>query len=278
MHRTRIVLPLLLMLAAAASGQEPERKQTNRDMVPRAAQPFLFSETSLTPDAPPWSINYAGGYGERVTDPFGYSGIVQEVGIKGYLGNRFTLYARAAFGFPDEGRVSGAQQVEVIRDIIGGRSAQGFRLGIGLGGKLDYQNVGAAFSRLTATYETSFWRLNGNMIFEKAFGPGRDAIDVISSLGIQYRLWGNLYAGVEALGEDLEGFWEEDEAEGGAKLLLGPSFNLSPKNSRLSFSLCGGPVILANRSPVVPSDAIRDLPLKNGFTVQARLVYDLSGS
>ena len=92
-----------------------------------------------------------------------------------------------------------------------------------------------------------------------------------------YRVWRNLLAGVEALGEDLEGFWEEDEAEGGAKLLIGPSVNLSPKDSRFSLSACGGPVIYATRSQAVPSEAVRDLPFKNGFTVQARIVYDLSG-
>jgi len=257
-------------------GQEP-KKRPGMDAVSKAVQPFLFSVTTLTPGDRPWSINYAGGYGERVSDPFGYSGIGQEFALKGYLGNRFTLYAKTAFGFSDGQSVSSAQQVEVIRDLIGGKNNLGFRFGLGLGGSLDYDNVGAIFSRLTMAYDTSFWRLNGNIIFEKAFGNNRDAIDVITSVGIQYRLWGTLFAGVEALGEDLEGFWEENETEGGAKLLIGPSVNLSPKDSRFSFSLCGGPVFFATRSPVGRSDAIRDLPQQNGYTLQARVVYDLSG-
>ncbi len=276
MQKHIIAISLLLIWTTSILGQDPEITYAGNDKISKAPQPFLFSVTTLTPDTRPWSVNYAGTYGERVSDPFGFSGIGQEIALMGYLGNRFTLYAKAAFGFSDGVRVSSAQQVEVIRDIIGGKSAQGFRLGLGLGGRLDYDTMGSLISRLTAAYTTSFWRLNGNLLFEKAFGNDRDAIDVITSIGIQYRLWNELYAGVEALGEDLEGFWEEEEAEGGAKLLVGPSFNLSPKNSRFSFSVCGGPVIYATRSQAGPSDAIRDLPLQNGFMVQARVVYDLS--
>jgi hypothetical protein len=277
MQKRLIAIPLLLIWTTALLGQDPEINSLVTDDLPKAPQPFLFSVTTLTPDTQRWSINYAGAYGERVTDPFGYSGLGQEIALMGNLGNRFSLYAKAAFGFSDGVGVASAQQLEVIRDIIGGKSTQGFRFGLGLGGRNDFDNVGALFSRLVATYNTSFWRLNGNILFEKAFGRKRDAIDVITSLGIQYRLWDNFYAGVEALGEDLEGFWEEEEAEGGAKILVGPSINLSPKESRFSFSTCGGPVIYATRSQAVASDAIRDLPRQNGFMVQARIVYDLSG-
>ena len=42
--------------------------------------------------------------------------------------------------------------------------------------------------------------------------------------------------GVEAIGEDLEGFWEEEEAEGGARLLMGPSLRISPAGRRCDAS------------------------------------------
>lgn len=57
--------------------------------------------------------------------------------------------------------------------------------------------------------------------------------------GLHYRLLGKLYGGYEAVGEDLKGLWDEDEAEGGAKILVGPSLNMTTNNSRISFSVSG---------------------------------------
>jgi hypothetical protein len=54
---------------------------------------------------------------------------------------------------------------------------------------------------------------------------------------------------VEVLGEDLEGFWEPEEAEGGARLFVGPSVRLAPPQRRWQVSLAAGPVIRASRSP-----------------------------
>lgn len=116
------------------------------------------------------------------------------------------------------------------------------------------------------------------MRFEKAFDKTRDKLDFISSLGYQHRLGDQLYLGIEALGQDLEGFWEKDEAEGGAKLMLGPSVNFTPNHSKLSFTLAGGPVFYATRSSVLPSEAIRELEsgaVRNGYTMRAMINFNL---
>lgn len=242
-----------------------------------ASQPFLFSVTSLTPNMQKWNAEYSGSYGDKVSSPFGYNGISQQFSVKGYLGNQFTLCANNSVGFPnDGGSISSAQQAEVIRDIIGGKKSKGFRLGISLGGKHDYSSVAAVFSRITTTLQTSFWRVSGNLVFEKAFASDRDAIDLTTSLGFQYKIFNNFFAGFEALGEDLEGLWKEDESEGGTKLLLGPSVNFIPNASRLAFSVCGGPVFYATKSHIIPSEANRNLYLENGLTIRFNVIYNLS--
>ena len=274
MSKNNLILVGFLLITLMTRGQQSE-KTLYSDFI-QSPRPFLFSMTTLTDASHAWSIDYSGGYGERISGAFGYAGIDQQIAVQGYLGNRFTLFAKAAVGFPDAGGVSTAQQAEVVRDIVGGKKAMGFRLGLGLGGWYDYERAGAATGRITAAFDTPFFRLNGNMLFEKAFASDRDAIDVITSIGFQYRVLGGLYAGVEALGEDLEGFWDDEEAEGGAKVLVGPSINLTPLSSGFSFSFSGGPVIYATQSQIeAPSEAIRDLPVKNGFTVRARIVYTL---
>lgn len=243
-----------------------------------SAQPFLFSFNTLTGDRPYWNVHYSGSYAEQTTGQFGYDGLGQQFGVKGYLGNRFTLYATAAVGFAHGGGVTSAQQAEVIRDLLGGKSANGFRLGAGLGLSRDWTNVKSAISRVTLSYDEQNWRSTGNMRFEKAFDSNRDKVDFITSIGFQHRIAKSWFAGVEAVGQDLEGFWEEDEAEGGAKLMIGPSINISPAQSNFSLSLSGGPVFYATRSQAIPSEAIREIGTiasGNGYTIRALINFDL---
>ncbi|MGY4383983.1 hypothetical protein ACVWYN_001009 [Pedobacter sp. UYP24] len=260
----KILLIALIGLGFTASAQQ-------------AAQPFLYTVNSLTGQEPQWNLHYSGSYGARTSGQFGYDGMGQQFGVKGYLGNRFTLYATAAIGFANRGGVTSSQQAEVLRDLIGGgKRSEGFRLGIGLGASRDWSNVKSATSRVVLSFDQSKWRATGNLRFEKAFDNSRDKLDFISSVGFQYRLSPSLFLGFEAVGQDLEGFWEANEAEGGAKLMVGPSLNLSPANSKLSFSFSGGPVFYATRSNALPSEAIRELgSTMNGYSLRALINFNL---
>jgi hypothetical protein len=243
-----------------------------------AIQPFMFSVNTLTGTSPYWAVNASSNYAQRTTGAFGYDGADQQLALKGYLGNRLTLYANADLGFAHNGSVASAQQVELIRDFIGGRSSYGARFGIGLGGNRDFSNVGAVFSRITAAYDAPKWRLGGNLRIEKAFASSRDGIDLVTSLGYQHRISGPVFAGFEMVGQDLEGFWETDEAEGGAKLLIGPSINIAPASSRFSISFSGGPVFYATHSTAIASGAIRDIgnsSMQNGYSIRVMVAFNL---
>ncbi|MHA4895416.1 hypothetical protein ACXZ1K_11725 [Pedobacter sp. PWIIR3] len=260
----KLLFTALLGLALGASAQQ-------------TPQPFLYTVNSLTGNSSYWNVHYSGSYGEHTSGQFGYDGMGQQFGVKGYLGNRFTLYATASLGFANKGGVNSAQQAEVLRDLIGGgKATHGFRLGLGLGASRDWSNVKSAISRIVLSYDQSKWRATGNLRFEKAFESSRDKLDFISSLGFQYRLSPSVFLGFEAVGQDLEGFWEADEAEGGAKLMVGPSLNVSPVNSKLSISLSGGPVFYATRSNILPSEAIRELGSSmNGYSLRALINFNL---
>lgn len=270
-----IVLSAVFNIAAMAQNQAVLKPGAAAATVP---QPFLFSVNTLTAATTGWAMNYSGSYGERTSGPFGYDGVDQQFAVKGYLGNRFTLYANAALGFSHNGAVNTSQQAEVIHDFIGGQKVFGPRFGLGFGVNRDFTNVAAIFSRVTAYFEAASWRIGGNLRFEKAFSSSRDDIDLITSLGFHHRVAGSLYAGIEAIGEDLEGFWDKEEAEGGAKLLLGPSVSMAPANSRFSFSISGGPVFYATHSQAMASEAIRDIGTigtQNGYTVRAMVTFSL---
>jgi hypothetical protein len=232
-------------------------------------QPFQFTINTLNPTARGWSLNYNGGYGQRTVTPLGYDGIDQNIGVKGYLGAKFTFLASMGIGFGNNGDIKSLQQVEALRDFIGGNLPSGFRLGAGLGFRREFNNDKVALSRVSAAYESINWRLGANVRFEKAFDKDRDGMDIISSIGVHRQISGSLFGGIEAVGQDLEGFWQTDEAEGGARLLVGPSLNFAPAASRFSFTLCGGPIIYATHStPAFNEFAVRELPTSNGFTMK----------
>ena len=232
-------------------------------------QPFLFTVNTLNPEARGWSLNYNGGYGQRTVTPLGYDGVDQNIGVKGYLGAKLTFLASMGIGFGNNGDIKSLQQIEALRDFIGGNAASGFRLGAGLGFRREFNNDKVALSRVTAAYENVKWRLGANVRFEKAFDNVRDGLDVISSIGVHRQISGEIFGGIEAIGQDLEGFWETNEAEGGARLLIGPSLNYAPESSRFSFTVCGGPIFYATRStPAYNQFAVRELPTSNGFTMK----------
>ena len=269
---------ILLILLTVLSGGSLIAQITEKSdlfLPARSTEPFLFSKTTLTPEDLKWSLDYSTSYGERVSGPFGNDGIGQQVGLKGYLGKQFTLYAHAAFGFTRDNAVTSAQQAEIIHDLIGGKKNQGLRMGIGLGASKDFSNIGSMLSRVTVSYDAPRWKAGGNVLFEKAFAANRDKVDIISSIGFHHIIFGKLYGGFEAIGQDLEGLWS-DEAEGGAKILVGPSLNMTTNNSKISFSLSGGPVFYASRNQVTNPDAIRELPSQSGLSLRAKVTFNLA--
>ncbi|MDR3693960.1 hypothetical protein [Mucilaginibacter sp.] len=237
-------------------------------------QPFLYTINALNPAARHWSLNYSGGYGQYTVTPLGFDGVNQNVAVKGYLGNRFTLFATMGIGFGTGGNTQTFQQAEIFKDFIGGKSASGFRFGTSLGVIREFSNDIVALSRLNAAYENAAWKLATNVRVEKAFSTVRDKFDVISSFGILRRINGQLFGGVEAVGQDLEGLWES-ETEGGAKVLVGPTLNYVPMGSRLSFSLCAGPIYYVTHSTVTLFDsAVRELPSNTGFTIKFNVGFN----
>lgn len=264
----KIYFGLLILLIAgfATKGQTLSQEPTSSLAQP---QPFLFTINTLNPAARAWSFNYSGGYGQNTVTPLGFDGVDQDFAVKGYLGNKFTLNASLGAGFATSGNIQTIQQAEVLRDFIGGNTPTGFRIGTSLGFRREFNNDAIAFSRLTAAYENVLWKVGANVRFEKAFDKNRDGLDIISSIGIHRQISGQLFGGLEAIGQDLEGFWQSDETEGGARLLVGPSLNFAPLGSRFSFTLCGGPIIYATRSvATINQFAVRELPSTNGYTMK----------
>jgi hypothetical protein len=252
-------LRTLFALALLALGGAPARAQV---------QPFVFTLTTLRPEgAERVGVRYDAGYAERTAPLFGYDGLEQRLAAQASLAAGFTLVGSAGFGVGERGTGS-ILEAELMKDVFGASS--GLQLSLGGGVRREWSGSPALLARASIGRAGRRSTLFGNLRLEKPLEHGRDAVDVITSLGFHHRLGPALHLGLEALGEDLEGFWEREEAEGGARLFLGPSLHWAP-GRRLYASLAGGPIVYATRSGRA-SDAPRPLGASgNGYTVRLSL-------
>lgn len=112
----------------------------------------------------------------------------------------------------------------------------GWGLGIGAGYRRDYEGVSIPYLRLVGERMLDRWNFAMNAIAEfpqSTATQERDSADLLFSVGSSYALSAAVRVGVELAGEDLEGFFAQDEAEGGAKLILGPTLNWRMGESRV---------------------------------------------
>jgi hypothetical protein len=235
---------------------------------PAAAQdrPYIFSLTThRTPDAPRVRVDYDVGIGEQTFRAESAKGPEHRVGVQASFG-RWTVVGR--FGMSSTaGSYASSQQGEVLYSVTAPERA-GLSLAAGGGVLHEAGGVDVLLARVTAGRETNRWRLHGNALFQKPLGEGRDAIDLITSVGWARKLNSTIAVGLEAIGEDLEGFWEAEEAEGGARLLLGPSVHLGPSGHNWQLTAAGGPMFF-RRSSSLSSGAERDLPAITSSTSYA---------
>ena len=96
-----------------------------------------------------------------------------------------------------------------------------------------------AYGRLQLGLEFGRFRAQTSAHFEHIFETGRDAVDVMLTAGMSMRVVNWLRLGVEYVGQDFEGTFDPEEAEGGARHLVGPTVALTFMGDRLS--IVGGP-------------------------------------
>jgi hypothetical protein len=247
---------LILSLAAAHTGAE------------EAARPFVFTTVAPTEERG-WVAHYDAGYSERADATVAENGFEQRVGVQGRLGHGLTLLGRVGLVL-DEGRnTGGTGEAELLKDVA---NWDGVRTSLGGGVRREAAGVTVLLARVAVGKNFLRSALWSNLRLERPLASGRDAIDLITSIGWTRRLGRSLHAGVEVLGEDLEGFWEPEEAEGGARLFVGPSLRLAPPQRRWQVSLAAGPVIRASRSPR-QSEAGRALEARDGYAARASFGY-----
>jgi hypothetical protein len=134
------------------------------------------------------------------------------------------------------------QQVEILRPLFSIRSTS---LAGGGGIRQEWDGTRVLIGRMLAGADVAGGRLEGGLVLERATSSRikRDSADVVTTVGWSRRVGERIDLGVEGIGQDLEGFWNSAEAEGGAKLLVGPSLHVRSKSGNWSATATAGPVL-----------------------------------
>jgi len=115
-----------------------------------------------------------------------------------------------------------SRQVEWLLDVL--RPAAGsFGLAAGSGVRHEAGGADVLMGRVVAQKVSERGRVEGDLLLEHPLGGHRDAVDLITTVGWARRVSARASVGVEGFAEDLEALWSPAEAEGGARLFVGPT-------------------------------------------------------
>jgi len=220
-------------------------------------RPFVFSLVTA-PDTSTTQVlvDYDVGLGEQAFHSSTENRPEQRVGVQVSVA-RWTLVSR--FGVASVGdSYQSSQQAEALFSIFR-QASSGVSLAMGGGMLHEAGGVNVAQARIVGGRDYQDWRLHGNVLFQKPLAADRDPIDLVTTVGWARRLNTTVSLGIEGIGEDLEGFWDPAEAEGGARLLVGPSLHIAPRARQWQLSMAGGPTVHPSDTGR-SSDALRDLP------------------
>lgn len=274
------VIVRTLVVAVAAAWPLAATAQTGTSLGVGAAngatdRPFLFTVSAPPVTAPRVSVYVDTMAGEGSFNLTDSDRPEQRLGVQAALGRRLTFVGRVGLSTTTQQDVRSSQQGELLYSLLQSPDAHA-SLAIGGGVRHEPAGVNVLLGRVAAGRAFGAWRTDGNALFEKPMNVlGRDAVDLITTIGVSRRLAPAVHLGVEMIGEDLEGLWEPAEAEGGARLLVGPSLRIAPPAQRWQMSVAGGPMIRGSQSGRA-SEAVRGLPSASGqsrFALRASLGY-----
>jgi hypothetical protein len=233
------------------------------------ATPFLFTVMPTAASKTAAYGYYELGYGERTFEPVAGDRVEQAVGVRATIGSSLMVLARTGVStFGGDTRVSPRGEVLYSRPV--GRT---LRVAAGVGYAREYSRTDVMLARFGVGRATSRSMMHGNLMLEKPMSGDRDAVDLITTVGAGRKLGSAVTMSIEAVGQDLEGFWDPEEKDGGARLMAGPSIAIAPPAARWQLTLGGGPIIRATRSSF-DSGADRPLPTRNGYVLRSAVGFN----
>jgi len=188
---------------------------------PGASQPYLYQRAGQgIPGEIAVEIETA--YGSRDARPFGAEGFEQGARVRTSPLRWLTAEAWGGALITAGAYKAAAGAIDLHVAVLN-QDDHAVNLSLGAGYLFDYQQVHVP--RFRVTLGRSWGPIDTSLAgyLEVPTAEGRDTVDLVLALAASYRVAPWARVGLEAEGQDLEGFWEPEEAEGGAKLILGPT-------------------------------------------------------
>jgi hypothetical protein len=261
MHFKHRLLLAILILLTAGTGRAQDR-------------PFLFTFTPASAERPGVFLQYAAAYGKQTFEPLGGDAVEQSLGVQANISADWTLLGHLGVALHDATSRS-SQHAELLARVLNARDhVVDLRAGAGI--RHEYSGTNVLLVRGSVGRRFTSFMTYGNILLEKPFASDRDEVDVMLTLGFSYDLSRMVRVGIEAVGQDLEGFWDDEEAEGGARLFVGPTASLAIEGTPWHITLGGGAILRGTTSNRV-SSALRELPAAadNGFLIRTMIGFGL---
>ena len=169
----------------------------------------------------------------------GTAGGLLEIGGEVGLADRLSAVAIGAQGEDAGGSAQTGGMLGLRWSVLPG-STQSTHLVLSGGFLRELEGHSGAWGRLTLGHDAGRARLTASLHGERIFTSGRDSVDVMVTAGATVPLTESVRAGLEYVGQDLEGVLG-DETEGGARHILGPVVSAVLWSQRVS--LVGGPAL-----------------------------------
>lgn len=243
-----LVFVVSAALASPALGAESLVASSAAVLPSADVQPYTY-QRSAAGESGSVTVALETGYGTRETRNFASPGLEQGASLRvqatdslavELFGGRLIADGASKFSAEARYRAVRAEQAGVALDV-------------GMGVTRDYRGDTIPRFRVAASQEqgAAAWSASGN--FEVPVGNlERDELDVMVALAGSLRATRALRVGVELAGEDLEGLFDDEEAEGGARLLAGPSVRVElPSDLYLQANL-SAVYAVASANPIAP--------------------------
>ncbi len=209
-------------------------------------RPFLFAQDAATTAPGHVDALYRvtlGVVGGGAIRPIGATGLgsagsIHEMGAEVGLFPRLSLrvYGLGELGLRGNDAFATAGGELRVR-VLGGATGP-LQLTLVAGGLREFSGDMAVQGRIVGSASFGRVRITADALFEHAFRPRADAVDIVLSAGASYAFTPYIRAGVEYTGQDFEAEFDPAELEG-PRHMLGPTLAVRLLTQRLQ--IVGGP-------------------------------------
>jgi hypothetical protein len=249
-RRFRLGVPLLLVAALLSAGiaraTEESETITVLDPYRHTAQerPLVFTADPTTPSAGVASVGYAFGLGSGVAAdrplPVNMASASGSHTVTANYGLTSRLAPFVAASFADVGTTTSTSSLTAGLAWQLTSPGAPLRASVSAAGVHEGNGGANGVSALAAaSLDLGRLRVVGNLRADRLFAAGRDRLDTFLMAGATARIAPGLRAGVEYVGQDLEGMFAAD-AEGGARHAVGPTVALDLDGGRYQLGVGAG--------------------------------------